>query len=93
MEVLKCGSEKNKAKISFRLIDIKNKDRVNIEEFKEFLADYFNSWTSITNSIITTEIKERTDQYVNYIFKKVKKDTKKDTIDFRYYAEKMYGDK
>lgn len=31
MEVLKCGSEKNKAKISFRLIDIKNKDRVNIE--------------------------------------------------------------
>lgn len=34
MEVLKSGSEKNKAKISFRLIDIKNKDKVDIDDFK-----------------------------------------------------------
>ena len=77
MEVLKSGSEKHKAKISFWLIDIKNKDKVDIEDFKQFLNDYFRSWTSITNSIITPEIKERADQYVNYIFKKVKRDTKR----------------
>ena len=93
MEVLKSGSEKHKAKISFRLIDLKNKEKVDINDFKEFLDDYFRSWTSITNSIITPEIKERTDQYVNYIFRKVKKDSKKNYIDFLYYAEKLYCDK
>ena len=71
--MLKCGTERNKAKISFRLIDIKNKNFVNEAEFKEFLADYFRSWTSVTNSIITPEIKERTDAYVKYIFTKVRK--------------------
>ena len=57
MEVLKSGSEKHKAKISFWLIDVKNKDKVDIEDFKQFLDDYFRSWSSITNSAITPEIK------------------------------------
>jgi TolB-like protein len=57
MEVLKSGNEKNKARISYRLIDVKNKNSVNVKEFKEFLADYFRSWTSITNSMVTPEIK------------------------------------
>lgn len=66
---------------------------MNINEFKSFLDDYFRSWTSITNSTITPEIKERTDQYVNYIFRRVQRDTKKNEINFQYYAEKLYRDK
>jgi hypothetical protein len=34
MEVLKSGNEKNKAKISYRLIDVKNKNSVNVKDFK-----------------------------------------------------------
>jgi hypothetical protein len=86
MEVLKCGNEKNKAKISFSLIDLKNRNKVDIDDFKDFLNDYFRSWTSITNSIITPEIIEQTDIYVEDIFTKVRQVTKKNYIDFPYYA-------
>jgi hypothetical protein len=42
---------------------------------------------------ITPEIKERTDLYVDMIFRKVKQDKGTDVIDFKYYSEKLYKDK
>jgi len=57
------------------------------------LDDYFRSWTSITNSIVTPEVKKRTDDYVEKLYGKVKRETGKNYIDFGYYAEKMFSDK
>ena len=90
---MKSGSEKNKARISYRLIDLKNTNKVRKHDFTEFLNDYFRSWTSITNSIITPEIKEWADDYVNNVFAKVKAEINTDYIDFKYYAEKLFFDK
>lgn len=38
-------------------------------------------------------MKEKADDYVHYVFGKVHKDTGKDYIDFRYYAENLFFDK
>lgn len=57
MEVLKAGSEKHKARLSFKLIDFTNKNKFNKEDFIQFLNDFFKSWSSITNMTITPEIK------------------------------------
>ncbi len=57
------------------------------------MDDYFRSWTSITNSIVTPEVKKRTDDYVEKLYGKVKRETGKNYIDFGYYAEKMFSDK
>lgn len=51
------------------------------------------SWSSITNISITPEIKDRTSQYVSFIFSKVKKETGKDEIEAKYYIETLYKDK
>ncbi len=53
MEVLKAGSDKHKARLSFKLIDFKNKNKFNINDFKSFLDDFFRSWSSITNISMT----------------------------------------
>lgn len=42
--------------------------------------------------MITPEIRERTDDYVERVFSKVKKETGKNYIDFAYYAEKIFFD-
>jgi hypothetical protein len=52
----------------------------------EFLNDFFLSWSSITNINITTDIKERTSQYITFLFNKVKKETGKSEIDLKYYV-------
>jgi hypothetical protein len=83
---LKAGTDKHKARISFKLIDYTNKNRFNKEDFVQFLSDFFKSWSSITNMTITPEIKERTDLYVEMIFRKVKQDKCTDVIDFKYYS-------
>jgi hypothetical protein len=83
---LKAGTDKHKARISFKLIDYTNKNRFNKEDFMQFLNDFFKSWSSITNMTITTEIKDRTDLYVDMIFRKVKQDKGTDVIDFKYYS-------
>lgn len=54
MEVLKAGSEKHKARLSFKLIDFTNKNKFNKEDFIQFLSDFFKSWSSITNMTITS---------------------------------------
>ncbi len=53
MEILKSGDDKDKARISFKLIDYQNTNAVSAEDFKKFLSDYFQSWASITNFEIT----------------------------------------
>lgn len=83
---MKAGTDKHKARISFKLIDYTNKNRFNKEDFVQFLSDFFKSWSSITNMTITPEIKERTDLYVDMIFRKVKQDKGTDVIDFKYYS-------
>ncbi len=83
---MKAGTDKHKARISFKLIDYTNKNRFNKEDFVQFLSDFFKSWSSITNMTITPEIKERTDLYVEMIFRKVKQDKCTDVIDFKYYS-------
>ncbi len=83
---MKAGTDKHKARISFKLIDYTNKNRFNKEDFVQFLSDFFKSWSSITNMTITPEIKERTDLYVEMIFRKVKHDKCTDVIDFKYYS-------
>ncbi len=83
---MKAGTDKHKARISFKLIDYTNKNRFNKEDFMQFLNDFFKSWSSITNMTITTEIKDRTDLYVDMIFRKVKQDKGTDVIDFKYYS-------
>lgn len=82
MEILKCGSEENKALISFRLIDIKNKQRISIEDFRSFLSDYFQSWSSITNSSVSEGFKEQTEKYVVKLFQNIEKETGKKEIGF-----------
>jgi 1-phosphatidylinositol-4-phosphate 5-kinase len=59
MEILKCGSDANKARISFKMIAKKEeggrgqRNRISQGDFMEFLNDFFNSWSSITNISIT----------------------------------------
>lgn len=93
MQVLKAGSDKHKARLSFKLIDYTNKNNFNKNDFIQFLSDFFKSWSSITNMTITPEIKQRTDLYVDMIFKKVRQDKGTDLIDFKYYSERLYKDK
>lgn len=57
-----------------------------MKDFKQFLNDFFKSWSSITNMTITPQITARTDIYVKMIFDKVKKDKGSDVIDFKYYS-------
>jgi len=50
------------------------------EIFKKFLNDFFVSWSYVTNIDITSDIKDRTNQYLDFLFKKVQKDTGKPEI-------------
>lgn len=49
MEIIEEGDKESKAMISFRLIDIKNKGIVGIDDFRNFISEYRDSWNSITN--------------------------------------------
>ena len=59
----------------------------------DFLNDFFNSWSSITNISITQDIRSRTDQYVSFLFNKVTRESGKAEINIKYYVEKLYKDK
>lgn len=54
MDILKNGKEKDKAYISFRMIDTEKKRFFNKKDFEDFMIDFLSSWSSITNSPICT---------------------------------------
>ena len=54
-----------------------NQSIITMEIFKKFLSDFFVSWSFVTNIDITTDIKERTNKYIDFLFKKVQKETGK----------------
>jgi hypothetical protein len=52
MDILKNGKEKDKAYISYRMIDIDKKRHFNKKDFQDFMTDFLKSWSSITNTVI-----------------------------------------
>ena len=77
MYILKGSNDAQKAKISFKMIVPPRQSIVTKDIFKKFLSDFFVSWSFVTNIDITTEIKDRTDKYIDFLFKKVQKETGK----------------
>ncbi len=73
MEILKSNKDGEKARISFKMIVHPQQKIITKEIFKKFLSDFFVSWSFVTNIDITSEIKERTNQYIEFLFKKVEK--------------------
>ena len=82
-----------KAKISFKMIATKNSSKITKEDFVCFLNDFFNSWSSVTNIGITTDIRNRTQQYVDFLFNRLLKETGRHDINIKYYTEHLYNDK
>ena len=52
MDILKNGKEKDKAYISYRMIDTDKKRYFNKKDFQDFMTDFLKSWSSITNTVI-----------------------------------------
>ena len=52
MDILKNGKEKDKAYVSFRMIDTEKKKRFNKKDFEDFMMDFLSSWSAITNVLI-----------------------------------------
>ncbi len=73
MYILRGNNDKDKARISFKMIVPPKQSTITKEIFKKFLSDFFLSWSFVTNIDITSEIKERTNKYIDFLFKKVEK--------------------
>lgn len=73
MYILRGNNDKDKARISFKMIVPPKQSTITKEIFKKFLSDFFLSWSFVTNIDITSEIKERTNKYIDFLFKKVDK--------------------
>ena len=73
MYILKGNNDVLKAKISFKMIVPPKQSLITKDIFKKFLSDFFVSWSFVTNIDITSEIKDRTNKYIDFLFKKVQK--------------------
>jgi hypothetical protein len=77
MDILKNGKEKDKAYISYRMIDIDKKRHFNKKDFQDFMTDFLKSWSSITNTVIcifsliqqTIFKKEPNNMWIQYLLK------------------------
>ena len=93
MYILKGKNDSAKARISFKMIVPPRQSLITKEIFKKFLSDFFVSWSFVTNIDITSEIKERTNRYIDFLFAKVQNERGKPEIDLKYYVTKLYKDK
>ena len=71
MYVLKGNNDSHKARISFKMIFPPRQSIITKDIFKKFLSDFFVSWSFVTNIDITEDMTERTNKYIDFLFKKV----------------------
>ncbi|KAL4446054.1 hypothetical protein ABPG74_011046 [Tetrahymena malaccensis] len=78
------GDENEKMRMSFRLIDDKNKGYFIKEDLSMMIKSIVNSWAAITQTTLTKEMLNKVDKQINHIFKvmDIKKQEKVDEQDF-----------
>ncbi|EDK31269.2 phosphatidylinositol 4-phosphate 5-kinase (macronuclear) [Tetrahymena thermophila SB210] len=78
------GDENEKMKMSFRLIDDKNKGYFIKEDLQMMIKSIVNSWAAITQTTLTKEMLSKVDKQINHIFKvmDIKKQEKVEEQDF-----------
>jgi 1-phosphatidylinositol-4-phosphate 5-kinase len=68
MDTIRYGDEQHRARLSFKLIDLRNVDEIHREDFDRFLRDFLGTWSAITNNHVTQEIIARVEEFLNYLF-------------------------
>ncbi|KAL4492363.1 hypothetical protein ABPG72_005498 [Tetrahymena utriculariae] len=78
------GDENEKMRMSFRLIDDKNKGYFVKEDLSMMIKSIVNSWAAITQTTLTKEMLNKVDKQINHIFKvmDIKKQEKVEEQDF-----------